>query len=116
VKLWTDNPEKHLKAMKTAWYEWNVAGIKERSDQPGTYLFMRAILTDSEESEESEASQKASPMIPSQVSHHSSKKMSKSTDSITDDTTPADGITDGTQLTNETVAAKNPFFTLDTAS
>jgi hypothetical protein len=56
VKEWKRNPPTHLKAMKTAWYEWNFTGIKELHDQPGKYLFMRAILqlTDDEESSESQ--------------------------------------------------------------
>jgi hypothetical protein len=140
VKAWKSNPTIHLTSMKTAWYEWNIAGIKEISDKPGTYLFMRAILTDSEDSEsevshrkpsvtmeESEVShQKPSvaidTMIPSQVSHQLSKKTLQMTDSITDDITTdgaliTDRINDGISLTAKTATPKpavnlNTFFSL----
>jgi hypothetical protein len=38
--------------MQRAWYQWNFPGIKELSDQPGQYLFMRAILPAEEEEED----------------------------------------------------------------
>ena len=64
VNAWKANPDKHLKDMKTAWSEWNIAGIRELREKPGTFLFMRAILTltDDEESE-SEASHKTEPPV-----------------------------------------------------
>jgi hypothetical protein len=57
VKEWKKNLSTRLKEMKTAWYEWNFAGIKELQDKPGTYLFMSTILTADEESSESQESQ-----------------------------------------------------------
>ena len=56
--------------MCTAWYEWNIAGIKELHDTPGTYLFMRAILTDDEASDETKES-----LTESQASHKSPTKI-----------------------------------------
>jgi hypothetical protein len=107
VKTWSTNPDPHLRAMKTAWYEWNIAGIKEINDKPGTYLFMRAILTDSEDSEESEASHKLSAAIDkTTVSHQSPRKMTGNTADLTDGIS----ITAGTDSSKPDVP--NPFFSL----
>jgi hypothetical protein len=113
VKTWKSNPDAYLKNMKTAWYDWNIAGIKEISDQPGTYLFMRAILTDSEDSE----SETSAVMIPSQVSHQSSPKMTTITDELTvgNQITVGKPLTDKSDLSEPEVPAKqNPFFSLAT--
>jgi hypothetical protein len=94
VKTWQADPDAHLIDMKTAWNEWNIDGIKEIRDQPGKYLFMRAILTDDEESEESEDTR---------VSHQS--------DGIIVTDTPI--ITETVIRPSQVTPVPNPFFTLD---
>jgi hypothetical protein len=95
VKTWQENPDASLTAMKAAWTEWNIGGIKEIKDRPGQYLFMRAILTDSEESDESEDTRASHP-------------------------NPTTTLNVGTPITAQTVIKTkyvtpipNPFFTLE---
>lgn len=95
-----------LKEMKTAWYEWNVGGIKELRDKPGTYVFMRAILTDTESEESSESQD-------SRVSHQLPTVLNVGTP-ITDVGIPVTAKTVDTKLT--TVLTPNPFYSLDPSS
>jgi hypothetical protein len=121
VKEWKINPEANLKSMRTAWYEWNISGIKELSDRPGTYLFMRAIMTDEEESEESEDTR---------ASHNSTQGgtgigIPITAKTVIEKNSTQGGTGIGIPITDKTVIEKkdgipgqrpNPFFTLEKAN
>jgi hypothetical protein len=113
---WRKTPTSHVKDMKAAYKEWSIPGIREIKDQPGRFMFARAILT---EPEPTRIRTLPSIIVGSKVTVGVGSKVTVGTPNSadTDTTTPARAPpTRPARTPARTPAVNHPFFSLDPKS